>query len=280
MRRGMLAAVMVALLAASGCGVPEGTDGDLLDDWPGLPEPSMWIPEAGACYSVEAVGSNRGVVPCAEPHLTETVHVGAFDGEAAAAASPPPWYEQASRAAHQSCDDAARNFLGDNWQAGRLLLTVSVPAKDTWSAGGRWFRCDLRELDNDAAIDATGVPRRGSLRNGLRGQRPLARSCYTADLPVDCSTRHELESAGLFHLTVAAYADVATTQRAARDGCLGVVARFVNVSRAQYRKYADWVVGATHNGESGHPVRVFRCFVQAKQTVNRSLKGVGPAGMP
>jgi hypothetical protein len=281
--RRMMAVVAATVLGLAGCDVPAGTDGNLVDDWPGLPEPKLWVPHAHSCYQAEGLGTRDGVVPCAEPHLTETVHVDAFTGAAAAATAPPRWYEEASRAAHQACDTAAQDFLGDHWQAGRVLLTVSIPAQDTWTAGGRWFRCDLRELDERTATSPTGaesVPRLGSLRDGLRGERPLARGCYSTGRAVSCSTPHDAEFAGLFRTTAAAYADEPKTQQKARDGCLGVVARFVGIPRNQYQKYADWTVGTAYNEESSHPIRAFRCLVRTKRPVSRSLKGAGPAAIP
>lgn len=281
--RGIVAAVVVAMLGIGGCGVPADADGNLVDDWPRLPEPKLAVPQAGSCYRADALGTSDGVVSCTEAHLTETIHVGTFTGEAATAATPPLWYEEASRTAHQNCDNAARDFLGDHWQAARVLLTVSIPAKDTWSAGGRWFRCDLRELDERSATTATGaeaVQRPGSLRDGLRDERPLARRCYATGQAVSCTTPHDLEFAGLFRTTVAAYADEAKTQQKGRDGCFDVVARFVRVPRAQYHEHADWAVGVAYNEESRHPVRAFRCFVRTNRPVSRSLKDAGPASMP
>ena len=105
-------------------------------------------------------------VDCAGPHRVETVHVGAFPSARAAA---PAGGSTELRGAFAECDTRATGYVGDDWRAGRLRLSVALPSAPGWAAGSRWYRCDLSEVDTVEA-GATVVARTGSLRATSRSR--------------------------------------------------------------------------------------------------------------
>lgn len=185
MRRAMttLFAAAVTAVLLVGCAGAGGLDGDLTDDWAALPPAVPFTPAAGVCQAADFtdVVTLAGYQPvdCAGPHRVETVHVGAFPVERATA---PAGGSAELRGAFAECDTRATGYVGDDWRAGRLRLSVALPSGPGWAAGSRWYRCDLSELTTVEAA-ATVVVRSGSLRDALKGSprcgwaasRPAAR---------------------------------------------------------------------------------------------------------
>jgi hypothetical protein len=292
MRRAAVLMVLVLGLTA-GCTSPSAGDGDVVDDWAAPSAPVRYEPKAGDCWALPATGGLDVLVPCDATHYLETVHVGRYTG-AAAEKTPPEWYTKPSRNAYQACDDKAKAYLGDFWQAGRLQLSVVRPSGERWQEGVRTYRCDLRELDDRQAAtfgDLQLVQRTASLRGALKGSRELGWGCYLAKVTgvsgseayqddttsvrrVDCARPHNLEYAGLFRTTQAAYPEdgVADTYSA---GCLARVALFTEVPLERYLNTSAWLrMDEVARSESSHPRYYGRCFVWQKTgTVKGSRRG-------
>lgn len=189
--------------------------GALTDEWPEMPEPSVQVPLAGTCHQVGANGYGesfaytmlQAVPACDASHKFETIYVGQFDGEHATRTTPPPDGGPAARLAYRRCADVAREFLGGDWHAAWIWLSVFVPSEAAWAGGARWFRCDLAETRNGANVIED---RTASMRDGLRGERPLAITCARGDLERSsslydgsCTENHTLEFVGVYVPTAA-----------------------------------------------------------------------------
>ncbi|MGL5823492.1 MAG: septum formation family protein, partial [Nocardioides sp.] len=137
------AIVVTFLLALGGCGREqqgENVDPRQVD--------SVAPPEVGACRSISpadlANASNASpVVPCAEEHTAETIHVEQLPDEYRDAD-----YEDATLAvfAAKTCTPRFTSFLGADESTGmRTILAWSWfrPSQAAWSDGARWFRCDV-----------------------------------------------------------------------------------------------------------------------------------------
>ena len=164
--------------AAGGLCGSGGLDGDLTDDWAALPAPSAFTPAAGVCQAAD---------------FTDVVSLAAYEPVDCAGAAPagdrarrarsrpsgraaPAGGSAELRGAFAECDTRATGYVGDDWRAGRLRLSVALPTGPGWAAGSRWFRCDLTELTTVEAA-ATVVVRSGSLRDALKGPPALRLGC-------------------------------------------------------------------------------------------------------
>ncbi len=88
---------------------------------------------------------------------------------------------------------------------GMLRLELVLPTPAAWTGGARWYRCDILRFTNALANQVdTSI---GSVRDGLRGARPLALTCYTQTDQSDattgegrnpCASPHNSELAGLY----------------------------------------------------------------------------------
>src|SRR5690349_4275887 len=77
---GTLGFLALGVLALGGCGDRSsgGLDGDLTDDWKPMAAATPFRPRAGVCHAdlvQGATADTEATVPCAEPHLAETVAV-------------------------------------------------------------------------------------------------------------------------------------------------------------------------------------------------------------
>jgi hypothetical protein len=292
-----LALAAAAALLVSGCAPPDGVDGELTDDWPVIGAPAPFVPVAGACHAGDFQPVTRlssyEPVDCATEHRVETVHVGTFTGAAGARNAPPATGSDDFRAAFAECDGKAREFVGDEWRAGRLWLGVSAPAPSAWSGGARWYRCDLVEL---SAVEKTGRPvdRRASLLGALAAaDSPLRLTCFQVTLgrvgrvdtmpAIDCAKPHNSEFAG----TWTAPASVAHPVRDRDwvpfyDGCYQRVAAYTGVPKDRNLRARTGVVtvpASAADWKAGD--RGVRCYLWANEgRFTRSLKGAGPAGLP
>jgi hypothetical protein len=302
MRRWMtvLALAGAVGLAVTGCAPPGGTDGDLTDDWPALGEPQIFTPRAGTCFAADFAEtvplSTYLPVDCAHRHRLETVHVGTFGGAVANAAAAPRRGSAEFGTAYAECDTEARDYLGADWRTARLRLGVATPSPRGWAGGARWFRCDLTEL---VEIDYRGtddrgetVSRTGGLHGALRTPGPLQLGCYASTLtrirtidrmsPVDCGTRHNTEFAGVWRAPAGQrYPTVPRDWAVFYDGCYQVAARYVEVPERAIRFRADVVAPPSGPADWRAGDRGVRCFVwRPDGRFTRSLKGIGPAGLP
>src|SRR5687767_15155094 len=104
-----LGVTVALILLLGGCGRPSGLDGDLVNDWGAIGEPTAFTPVTGTCHLANfAVVGTRGVyeeVGCEIKHRTETAYVGAYQDPAAEAAIPPVEGSAGARAAYRTCDE-------------------------------------------------------------------------------------------------------------------------------------------------------------------------------
>jgi hypothetical protein len=214
----------------------------------------------------------------------ETVHVGTFVG--ADQAEPPPAGGPTRRQAYRDCFASAKEFLGDDYRIAPLALSVAVPVESDWTAGARWFRCDLAYLDYDQI-----QPRPGSLRGALAGAKPMLLRCLKAastatrvdfNGSVPCTTPHEIEFAGIYDAPDGPYpTDEKGRRRMIETGCRGVVAAFAGVpDDAQLPRRTSWVYGDIPETQWQLGNRGVPCYVAPRAPVSRSLQDAGPRALP
>lgn len=294
MRRAMttLVAALVAGGLLAGCPAAGGLDGDLTDDWRALPAAGAFTPAAGVCQLADPAGTVTLAayepVGCDLPHRVETVHVGAFRGGPVA---PPAVGSVDLRGAFADCDTRASAYVGDDWRAGRLRLAVAVPSAPGWSAGSRWYRCDLAELSTVEA-KAEVVSRTGSLRNALQGASALRLGCQRTGTagggsvrtlnPVGCGTSHDAEFVGVWTAPDRPYPRKDADWAPFYTGCGTVLARYAGVpDDATLRFRSGVVVRPPAPGRWTVGDRGVRCYLWlSDRTVTASLAGAGPAGLP
>ncbi|MEH0938415.1 septum formation family protein [Micromonospora psammae] len=282
----------LAALALTGCDTPAGGDGDLTDDWPALAAPAGFVPAVGACHpGVQDVGWLGGWNPvdCAGPHRAETLHVGTLTGAAAAGAAPPPVGSAGMLAARGECDREIRRAVGGDWRSARLGLAVVFPSPPAWTGGARWFRCDLTEI---RSIDEPGArTRTGSLRGALTGDTDLRLRCFNpkvrgddveAMVPASCAARHHAEFVGVWQAPELSWSELARGGTRVHRGCAALVARYTGVpndGNLRFRAGSIFYHPLEREWRSGN--RGVQCFVWvADRTLTRSVKGVGPKGLP
>lgn len=288
-RLSVIAVFTVGALTA-GCAGP--TDGDLIDGWRALPAAGPFTPEAGVChvadFTAEVALEAYQPVDCTVPHRVETVHVGTFPAEQA---RPPAAGSTDFRGAFAECDERAAEYVGDDWRAGRLRLSVAVPTAPGWASGSRWYRCDLMEVTTAEAAAAV-VTRTGTLRNALTGASPLRLGCQqsrrdrgggvTTLLPVECGTPHDAEFVGVWRAPDRPYPAKDADWAPLYAGCRTAIARHVGVpDDATLRFRADVVVRPPGPGRWRVGDRGVRCYLWlSDRAVTGSLKGAGPARLP
>lgn len=223
MRRLAAAATCVLALAVAGCAGarPDGVDGDLTDGWAPMPAAQAFRPATGTCHAdltETGTADNYAPVPCAGPHLTETIAVADVTGEAQAFAE---------------CSRRATAFLGADWRIGWDVLQPVRPGPGARSGGARWVRCDVVET---SPIDGALARRSGSLKGALRAGGKLRMACanprvegdqVTEMHPVACGSAHTAEFAGLFATTRRSSADLSEDDLG--TGCNAAIAKFTGL---------------------------------------------------
>jgi hypothetical protein len=229
-----------AVLALAGCtaSLPAGVDGDLTNGWPAMPEPTVSVPVAGACYNQELTGGvaagDQETQDCQVSHQVETVYVGSFTGDDAQRSSPPTG-GPARAVAYAGCRKGAVDYLGDDYHMGMLKLDLVVPTPAAWTGGARWYRCDIARFTS--ALGNQVESGAGSVKDSLRGARPLALMCYTHTRNSDgtdeeyvsaCDKPHNSELAGLYTAPDIPWpADETTRENLGFKGCDGVVGAYL-----------------------------------------------------
>ena len=293
---GALALAATAVLVLAGCGKPAGTDGDLTNGWAMLPAAKIVVPTAPACYTADdddltTITKWPEATDCTKSHNVELIYVGQFsDADASSSSGPPASGSPGRRTAYETCASQAKTYLGADWRAGRLELTLDVPISQQWEAGARWYRCDVQEykdLQNYEVLDRTA-----SLKSGLVGSAELKLSCMTITetsaqeidkiLPVACSTSHNGEFAGVWDAPDGPYPTDANARKTANlNGCRGVVASYAGIPNDSNFTYRTGQVATPFNKaawELGN--RGVRCYIWLNKNVSNSLKGVGTGGLP
>jgi hypothetical protein len=284
---------VLLLVVLAGCArVPEGADGDLVNGWPMLS--SAVYPESvvGRCSTTMvnlasdmATQRRMEVVSCASPHASETVYVGRFTGVVAERDSTPTPTDK--RAAYAECAKAATEYLGDDWHGARVELVLLTPSSRQWGGGARYFRCELAEVfsDRGAIVGSTA-----SMKDGLRGGRPLAVTCaalfnetknsFTDSTAVPCTQSHRLEYAGFAVAPDGPYpATNGDLDKTFERPCDDVVAKYTGMTTAQLAAHrqidALWWATSQLRWELGD--RSARCYVWLPKVpdVRRSVRGMG-----
>jgi hypothetical protein len=184
-------------------------------------------------------------VDCAQPHLSETYHIGTFPpGGETEPTIVPVVGSNRFRYAYDECVDRAAQFLGADHYESRLAVVPVLPAERQWAGMARWFRCELMEV---AALDRTVATRTGSLRGALSGTDgvgaagPLLPTCAdttlnetgnqaTAVLFTSCEGPHDVELTGAYLLAEGDYPGGAVVGASTLDGCKRVSAAYVGIS--------------------------------------------------
>lgn len=291
-------AVVVVAFVLVGCASPRpaGTDGDLTNGWPSFPAARIVVPVAGACYSdlnsasylAYATAAQVGrSVDCGTDHEMETAYVGTFTGTAATTA-PPVDESPEFRSAYVVCEGNVSQYLGGDWRTAPVWLTVVLPDADSWRVGARWFRCDVGHMASP--LRNLGIIHTGSVKDGLRGSRPLAITCLTAEQtstgsiyrtdPADCGTPHQAEFVGIYVAPDGPWPVADDGEALALSGCRKAVGHFLGVADA-----TDW-----YNPSVGYYTDFFthqrwevgdrsvRCFAFAytkNGTFVGSVRGIG-----
>lgn len=106
------------------------------------PDPLAGVPSLGLCYamtrSAAAAVTNEGPdVDCSEPHTSMTYYVGQF--EAGSDVSDPA---VATRGCRENLAEGV-GLSADEARSSVLTYIWFEPSTEQWSAGARWFRCDV-----------------------------------------------------------------------------------------------------------------------------------------
>jgi hypothetical protein len=287
----LLATVSLVGLTLAGCGRPAGVDGNLTNNWPPMPEAKLVEPTDHGCYLVDAddpTGVTKWPAPvdCTSTHTVETVHLGKFTGDDASRDTPPPVGGPGRRKAYEECAASAATFFGGDWRTARIQLFLDTPIALHWEAGARWFRCDAVEFKD---LDAFSVASRTtSLQNALGS---LALTCFNVvvkDNQVDsmppalCTNPHDAEFAGIFDAPDGPWvSDDKQREDAQAKGCYAVIAKFAGVPNdGNLRARTGNVTSGTTKADWELGNRGTRCYLLPGEKHSRSLRGVGPSGLP
>ncbi|MEV1330973.1 septum formation family protein [Micromonospora costi] len=290
MRRWLALALVGAAVLLAGCQRSHGADGDLVDDWPAMRAPKLFVPATDTCLpriTPVVQASTYETVPCSRSHLAEAIHVGTID-DAPAGPRPEPG-APALRGVRAECDQRAREVLGGDWHSARLTLTIALPSTAAWAGGARWFRCDLSETDS---IDNTRpINRVGSLRGAMIGDSPLIHRCFDPKLiggnlnymaPVLCTEPHRAEFVGVYTERDMSWAAFTAAQDQVHRRCMALIAAFAAVpdnGDLAYRAGSIFYPPSRREWEEGD--RGVRCFLWSDdRPLTRSMRGVGPQGLP
>ncbi len=282
-------------LALSGCGKPAGVDGDLTNAWPAFEKAKTPVPVVGACYPDEYDSTWHGdfdsAVDCkVASHQTETVYVGTFTAADADRSAPPLAGSSSRKAAYSQCQKAATEYLGGEWQSGKVFLGLVLPDDKAWAGGARWYRCDVTAF-KDSNLDIVATT--GSVKDGLRGSRPLGLTCLivtddgknslTKTEDADCAQPHNGEFAGIYAAPDGPYqANQETRRKLANTGCESIVAHFLGFPGDQaLSRYIGWMALGFDEDQWNLGDRTERCYALAfnGNTVNGarvvgSVKGI------
>lgn len=264
----------LVFLAVGGCGAPSG-DGDLTDDWAAMAEAKAMVPVVG-CHDASTVTSYQirtQAIPCDQPHTVETIHVGQLPETGLPAAGTAEFWTVVDE-----CEQITTSFLGGKWCDTRVDLDVVLPSTYQWGGGGRWFRCDLREI-----VETGDGPKRrtGSLRQAAQRLRHGCVKMVGTRLsgsweflrPIDCAQPHEAEYAGSLRVPSHTYPTEKTLNILYRR-CYDIVALYIGGTRsgmqlgytAHFVREDSWNTGD----------RYVRCYAwYDKGLLTKSVVGLG-----
>jgi len=299
MRRPMvLTALGLALVAAlGGCApAPAGIDKNVVDEWPKFAEPKLPIPQAGVCSSTSAANTEdvtleglKALDSCSGAHASETFHVGTFTG-AAADKSTTPTSTADVTPAWNACFAAAKDYLGEDWRTARVRMIVFTPSQKHWGAGARWYRCEFVTVKSE---NGDVIARDGSVKDGLRGARPIAIPCSNmvnetqdsfddlADVP--CNQPHKVEFMGIATSNTTEYPNTGDkSEKAFSNVCAAMAATYLKMTRAQYDRHQQfnvaWWIVSEDRWALGD--RSASCYVTTTKPVSISVRGYGNRNLP
>lgn len=286
------AGAVLTLLA--GCSLPDGVDGALTDDWAEPPAPKTWSPKAGDCHATNVTEivllADYKPISCEGEHTLETAYVGTFTGEHAARETTPPADSPAIKVAFGECVTKTTEYLGDDFRTGRVWLQVGMPSNDAWSAGARWFRCDLWEYaDHDEWTEEQ--QRKGSLRDSLKGDRALGFGCYLVVKkdnaidrldPVACDKPHNAEFAGIAVAKDGTYPKTSDARWEVQGKlCWAPVAAYTGLKNdSSLQRRIDLIYQGLGELQWKRGNRGVRCYLYLDKNVTKVMKGAGPAAFP
>ena len=207
---------------------------------------------------------------CLRPHKAETVYVGSFTGADEQRMSPPPVLGPARAAAYAGCRRGAVDYLGDDYHLGMLRLDLVLPTPEAWAGGARWYRCEIVRFAD--ALGERVDPGGGSVKDGLRGNRDIALTCYTridnsdgtdeANLSA-CNLPHNSELAGLYTAPDIPWpADETTRDNMAFKGCDPVVGGYLGFTGGHDESpYLGYAIGLFDQLQWELGDRTIRCSV-------------------
>jgi hypothetical protein len=259
LRKVALFVLAVSTLAA--CGQPGGTDGNLTDDWAPLAAAKVVPPVAGECRTAYVTTTaallsldDTHVAPCGEAHELDVVAVAPLPDDVAKAADRPTRDKLA--ALFPVCEQAATQYLGADWQNGRLILTVNPPGYAAWRGGARYYQCDV-----SAVADADVLFRRA--------------------VPTPCTEPHDLEYAGYVEAPPATAhpADRQASSNLFAPSCEAKILAYMHMSRSAWNRQDDvsyvWWRASSEDGWAVGELSV-RCFLHTTgRKTSRSVAGIG-----
>jgi Septum formation len=283
MRRFIAAVALAgaAVLGLAGCGLPNGVDGNLTNQWAAPPAPEGFTPRAGTCHSAYNETSYRTSyqpIDCGQSHLTETVDVGTADGLSAPPKRGTPDYLKLV----QGCEAKVNAFLGADWHDGKIWFGLSFPSSEAWSGGAHWYRCELGVLEE---VYGEETYQTGSLHGELtKPASPVRLGCFSyksgGDItPVACTQKHNSEYVGA--VAMPSFAAVKDKNKVI-TACRQRVAAYVGMkytSDMKYRTGLFWdPMTEQEYAEGDHKVRCYAWF--DPDTKTKSIKGGGAKALP
>lgn len=280
--------ILVGALAACSSAQVPGTDGDLVDDWGGVPAARGYTPEAGVCHqnfpsSVGAIWNFHPVDCAAGNHYGETVYVGQLGGVVAALPSPPKPGDATLIATWRDCDRQATAFVGRTWSDGRLDLQLVLPTETAWTSGARWYRCDLTEITD--VYKYVAKSRYGSLKGKLDPAMLLGCFAVTSkgmsindNTAVSCTSKHNAEYVGSIWSNLPAYPTKDSDFQKLFNACFTKIDRFMGSNNVDLGTYVARA-GTDQEWRAGY--RVIRCYLWLnKKSMSKSANGSHGRGVP
>jgi hypothetical protein len=239
--RGWLTAVAIAcVLSGMACSAPVTHPGVAAKPSGSATtsSPPPFVAAAGDCFSSRGSYLTAAEkVPCSAHHWAEEAYVGTFTGSVAALTVPPVANSNAVRDAYGRCTVETARYVGGDWHAALMELELEVPDPDAWTAGARWFHCELWSILSLNLIE----PEAGStisFRGLLRKSTPLSIRCITwkgangfddwSDYePAPCSSPHRGEFVGAYTAPAGPWPSTDTARKIADRGCEALVAHYV-----------------------------------------------------
>jgi hypothetical protein len=288
-----LLAVTTAVSLAACNSAPSVGDGDIGGDWVVFEEPRVPEPDNGVCRfgSVDWVDFDLPVFnttssECTASHQTETFYIGKFTGKNAEGSSAPDVGDAAFKFASQKCDREAEKFLGGDWHKARAEMVAVMPTDRQWHGEARWFRCELMETkDSQEHV----VTRTASMKDGLRGKKPLALTCanykplknggFENIVYISCAKSHNIEMTGTYTWTATKFPGKKQSGTNG-DHCLLVGASYLGTSVGGLNSVGgyEWLWWPANEAQWSVGNKTVRCYMGPYPTHKRtgSIKGKGP----